>query len=524
MLGLDPEADGPEIRGRIGVCPQEDNLDSELSVRDNLVVYARYFGIPRTVAASRADELLTFVQLTEKANVLVDELSGGMKRRLTIARSLINRPEILLLDEPTTGLDPQARHLLWERLFRLKQQGVTLVLTTHYMDEAEQLCDRLVVMDGGLIVAEGSPRDLIARHSTREVAELRFASRGARGSRRAGPRPGRAGRDPARPAAALHRRRGRDPRRRARAWAGAVHGPRAALHAGGRLPPPHGPDAGGLMSAQLSPDRRQSGTLARLAFRWDLAWRQSDYWAITFRRTWRGSAFSSFIAPILYVAAMGVLLGGFITAGPSTLEGATSYLDFIAPGLVAVHAFQTGSGEVLWPLMGMFKWNKTHFAMIATPLSPLDLVNAHLAAIAARLGVVCGIFLGVLGFFGVYHSVLGGILALPAAVLTGLAVAAPLYAYTASLTSEAGLPLAFRLVVMPMVLFSGAFFPVANLPGALQVVAKVSPLWHGVDLVRMLMLGTVAPGMALLHVAYLVVLTLVGWWLAARRLTSRLVS
>jgi lipooligosaccharide transport system ATP-binding protein len=176
VLGLDPEADGPEIRGRIGVCPQEDNLDSELSVRDNLVVYARYFGIPRTVAASRADELLTFVQLTEKANVLVDELSGGMKRRLTIARSLINRPEILLLDEPTTGLDPQARHLLWERLFRLKQQGVTLVLTTHYMDEAEQLCDRLVVMDGGLIVAEGSPRDLIARHSTREVAELRFAT------------------------------------------------------------------------------------------------------------------------------------------------------------------------------------------------------------------------------------------------------------------------------------------------------------------------------------------------------------
>jgi lipooligosaccharide transport system ATP-binding protein len=174
VLGLDPKTDGPEIRGRIGVCPQEDNLDSELSVRDNLIVYARYFGISRKEAGARADELLTFVQLTEKANSLVEGLSGGMKRRLTIARSLINKPEILLLDEPTTGLDPQARHVLWDRLFRLKQQGVTLVLTTHYMDEAEQLCDRLVVMDGGRIVAEGSPIDLIAEHSTREVAELRF--------------------------------------------------------------------------------------------------------------------------------------------------------------------------------------------------------------------------------------------------------------------------------------------------------------------------------------------------------------
>ncbi|RYE80350.1 MAG: ABC transporter ATP-binding protein [Myxococcales bacterium] len=174
ILGLDPEKDGPEIRGRIGVCPQEDTLDNEINVRDNLVVYARYFGISRAEARSRADELLAFVQLTDKANAKVEDLSGGMKRRLTIARSLINRPEILLLDEPTTGLDPQARHVVWERLFRLKQQGVTLVLTTHYMDEAEQLCDRLVVMDKGLIVAEGSPLQLIQQHSTREVAEVRF--------------------------------------------------------------------------------------------------------------------------------------------------------------------------------------------------------------------------------------------------------------------------------------------------------------------------------------------------------------
>ena len=176
ILGLDPLRDGPAIRARLGVCPQLDNLDIELTVRENLTTYARFFGIARAEARRRANELLQFVQLAERANSKVDPLSGGMKRRLTIARALVNEPEMVLLDEPTTGLDPQARHLVWERLFRLKQQGVTLVLTTHYMDEAEQLCDRLVVMDGGRIVAEGSPRALIERYSTREVVELRFTS------------------------------------------------------------------------------------------------------------------------------------------------------------------------------------------------------------------------------------------------------------------------------------------------------------------------------------------------------------
>ena len=175
ILDLDPDADGPRIRGRLGVVPQQDTLDTELSVRDNLVIYGRYFGLKRSEAARRAEELLEFTQLTERANDRVEPLSGGMKRRLTIARALINEPSILLLDEPTTGLDPQARHLLWERLYRLKQRGVTLVLTTHYMDEAEQLCDRLVVMDKAKIVAQGSPRQLIEQYSTREVTELRFA-------------------------------------------------------------------------------------------------------------------------------------------------------------------------------------------------------------------------------------------------------------------------------------------------------------------------------------------------------------
>lgn len=174
ILGMDPATHGPDIRARIGVCPQDDTLDNELSPRDNLIVYGRYFGIPRRQVRAKAQELLEFAQLTDKADGRVEAMSGGMKRRLTIARSLINEPELLLLDEPTTGLDPQARHLLWDKLFRLKQQGVTLVLTTHYMDEAEQLCDRLVVMDKGKIAAEGAPRELIATYCTREVAELRF--------------------------------------------------------------------------------------------------------------------------------------------------------------------------------------------------------------------------------------------------------------------------------------------------------------------------------------------------------------
>ncbi len=174
VLDLDPASHGPDIRGRLGVVPQQDSLDTELSVRDNLVIYGRYFGLSRAESRRRADTLLDFAQLAERAGDKVEPLSGGMKRRLTIARALINEPSILLLDEPTTGLDPQARHLLWERLYRLKQRGVTLVLTTHYMDEAEQLCDRLVVMDKARIVAEGSPRELIDRYATREVAELRF--------------------------------------------------------------------------------------------------------------------------------------------------------------------------------------------------------------------------------------------------------------------------------------------------------------------------------------------------------------
>jgi lipooligosaccharide transport system ATP-binding protein len=174
VLGMDPDADGPAIRSRIGLVPQEDSLDLQLTVFDNLMIYGRYFDLPKREIKERAERLLAFAQLTERAAETVEPLSGGMKRRLTIARALVSEPDLLILDEPTTGLDPQARHLLWDRLYRLKSQGVTLVITTHYMDEAEQLCDRLVVMDNGRIAAEGTPAALIARYSTREVLELRF--------------------------------------------------------------------------------------------------------------------------------------------------------------------------------------------------------------------------------------------------------------------------------------------------------------------------------------------------------------
>jgi len=174
VLGMDPAVDGPKIRARLGVVPQEDNLDLELTVYENLLIYGRYYGLSKKVIDGRIDELLAFTQLEERRKSRVEPLSGGMKRRLTIARGLINTPEMMILDEPTTGLDPQARHLLWDRLYRLKQEGVTLIITTHYMDEAEQLCDRLVIMDKGKIVAHGSPRQLIEQHSTREVLELRF--------------------------------------------------------------------------------------------------------------------------------------------------------------------------------------------------------------------------------------------------------------------------------------------------------------------------------------------------------------
>ena len=296
---------------------------------------------------ARAEELLEFVQLTEKRESKVEDLSGGMKRRLTIARSLINRPDLLLLDEPTTGLDPQARHVLWDRLFRLKQQGVTLVITTHYMDEAEQLCDRLVVMDRGVIAAEGSPLELIRRALHPRGRRAPLPGRRPRRDGREDRRPRRAGRGAARPDPGLQRRR------RARAGQGPRAGPATRSPRWYAAPRWRTSSSGSPAGRWWTDDARCSTvpTTGRLSVGQGIG-RQVDYWWTYYKRTWKGSIVSSFLSPLFYVLAMGVLLGGFVHATPSQLEGATSYLAFVVPGLIAAQAMTTGVAETTYPVMG----------------------------------------------------------------------------------------------------------------------------------------------------------------------------
>lgn len=255
-----------------------------------------------------------------------------------------------------------------------------------------------------------------------------------------------------------------------------------------------------------------------------LAARQGDYWATVYRRTWRGSVITSFVMPLFYVVAMGVLLGGFIDSDPAELEGARNYLAFVAPGLLASQAMMVVISEVTWPVMGMIKWNRIAYGMTATPLTAVDVVNAHLGFLVFRLSTVSVVFIAVMAPFGVYETWWGPVLAFPVAVLTGLALGMPVYGVSAGLKTEEGFALIYRLGVMPMFLFSGAFFPVTNLSPALEAIAKVTPLWHGVDLTRMLTLDTLDADAALLHLAYLGALFVVGWWWACRRLTARLVD
>ncbi|MGH3330510.1 MAG: ABC transporter permease [Nocardioidaceae bacterium] len=252
--------------------------------------------------------------------------------------------------------------------------------------------------------------------------------------------------------------------------------------------------------------------------------RQAEYWVTVYRRTWRGSVITSFLSPLMYVGAMGVLLGGYVTGGGSSLEGAPTYLAYIAPGLLAAHAMQTATGEVLWPVMGMIKWNKTYYGMIATPLSISDIVAAHLMYVVFRVASTSAVFMVVMAFFGVYESWLGAFAAFFVQVLVGLAFGAVIYGYTAGLTSEAGFALVYRLVIVPLFLFSGAFFPISNLSAPLEWLARLTPLWHGVDLTRMLTLGNLDAPMALVHLAYLGAMVAVGWWWAVRRLTNRLID
>ena len=256
----------------------------------------------------------------------------------------------------------------------------------------------------------------------------------------------------------------------------------------------------------------------------ELAVRQLDYWATVYRRTWKGTVVSSFVNPLLYVLAMGVLLGGFIAGDPATLEGAPTYLAFIAPGLLAAQSMQTAVGETTYPVMSMVKWQKVYYGMQATPLRPVDLVNAHLGFIVFRLAMTSAVFAAVLAPFDVYHSLLGAVGAWLVAVLVGLAIGLPVYAFAAGAPNESSFALVFRLGVIPQFLFSGAFFPIGNLNAFMEWFARLTPLWHGVDLTRMLVLGQVDTTAALVHVTYLVVLSVLGWLLAVRLLRRRLVE
>lgn len=252
--------------------------------------------------------------------------------------------------------------------------------------------------------------------------------------------------------------------------------------------------------------------------------RLTDYWVILYLRTWKGSVISSFVVPLLYILAMGVLLGGFIKGDPDKLEGATSYLAFVAPGMLAAQSMTTVFGEVTYPVMGMLKWQRIYDGMIATPLGVPDIVFAHLGFVAVRVASVSAVFLVVMAPFGVFESVGGVLVAFLVQVLIGLAFATPIYALSARLPNESGFSLVFRLGMIPMFLFSGAFFPVTNLDRWMEVVAKVTPLWHGVDLTRMLVLGRVDGSLAAIHVAYLLGLVLVGWVLVTRVLERRLID
>ena len=256
----------------------------------------------------------------------------------------------------------------------------------------------------------------------------------------------------------------------------------------------------------------------------DGAGRLIDYWAVVYRRTWKGTVFSSFVVPLLYVLAMGVLLGGFIEGDPAELEGAPTYLAFVVPGMLAAQAMTTAFGEVTYPVMGMIKWHKTYYSMIATPLTVGDLVMSTLGFVTFRVGTVSAVFILVMVPFGVFTSWWGVVLAFFVQLLVGLAFATPIYALSAAMKDESAYGIVFRLGMIPLFLFSGAFFPITNLSTAMEWFARVTPLWHGVDLTRMLVLGDVDWSIALVHVVYLVVLAALGWWLTVRLLHRRLIE
>jgi len=261
----------------------------------------------------------------------------------------------------------------------------------------------------------------------------------------------------------------------------------------------------------------QSGRLSPLTG----ALRQYDYWLTVYQRTWKGSIITSFVSPLFYVLAMGVLLGGFVHVSPSRLEGAPSYLAFIVPGLIAAQAMQTAVFETTYPVMGALKWHKSFYAQLATPLESRDLANAFLLFTLFRVATTCGVYFVVMAPFGVFATWWGPVAAWGVTMLTGMAFGAWTFAFSAHVRSEASFGLIFRLGLIPLFLFSGAFFPITNLGPVLEWVARLTPLWHGVNLTRMLCLDTVDRSTAAVNALVLVVVLVSGWYLALRTLARR---
>lgn len=250
--------------------------------------------------------------------------------------------------------------------------------------------------------------------------------------------------------------------------------------------------------------------------------RQLDYWLTVYRRTWRGSVVSSFVVPLFNVVAFGVLLGGFVAVDPARLEGAASYLAFIVPGMLASQSMQTAVGETTYPVMGMIKWHRVYYSMRATPLGTADLVAGHLTYVGFRIATSAAVFVLVIAPFGLFATWWGAVAAWAVQLLLGMTVATLTYALSVRLRSEEGFGLVFRLGVLPMVLFSGSFFPIANLGSALAWCARVTPLWHGVNLTRMLTLDTVTWWLAAVHVGVLAALTALGWRWCVTGLATRM--
>ncbi len=525
VMGLDPETHGPEVRAHLGVVPQEGNLDEELRVRDNIIIYGRYFGLPRSYLRPKSQELLEFAQLTDKADSKVMELSGGMKRRLTIARALVNQPRILLLDEPTTGLDPQARHILWDRLFRLKEEGVTLIVTTHFMDEAEQLCDRLIVVDHGRIMAEGSPASLIREYSTREVLEMRFgADRNAQvvdAIRDVGERhevlpdrvllyadDGEAALDEVCAAGCGPTRRWSAGRRSRTCSCGSPEGvslsdvadPTRLAYSGRIASPP-----------ALAARARRLGWL-----------RYAEHYVLTMRAFRWPLALQSFGTPLLYLVAMGIGLGALVDRGAGTVQG-VSYLTFVAPALMVSTVMMGAATETTYPVMSGFKWQRLYYGAAASPVSPAQIAVGHLLGACVRFVVQAVVFWLLIVAFGAARRD-GRSSPSPSRCSGALAFGAPLQAYAATLRDE-GTAFNFvnRFIVMPMTLFAGTFFPLASMPVYLRWIGWVSPMWHATRLARRASFGMPEPWwLTAVHVLFLVGLRRLGVLLARRVYTHRL--